>query len=60
MIANYVYDLAREYNQFYQTIPIFNETDPARLAFRIALSEKVAAVISRGMGLLGIEVPEKM
>jgi len=60
VIANYVYDLAREYNQFYQSIPIFNESDPAKLQLRIALSERVATVISRGMKLLGIEVPEKM
>jgi arginyl-tRNA synthetase len=60
IIANYVYDLAREYNQFYQTIPIFNETDMAKLKFRIAFSKVVADVIKKGMHLLGIEVPERM
>lgn len=60
VIANYVYELAREYNQFYQSIPIFNETDPARQQLRIALSDAVATVIRRGMKLLGIRVPEKM
>jgi len=60
VIANYVYDLAKEYNQFYQTIPIFAESDAARLHLRLILSAAVAAVIKRGMRLLGIEVPEKM
>ena len=60
VIANFVYELAREYNQFYQSIPIFQETDPAKLALRVLLSSTVARVIRRGMKLLGIEVPEKM
>jgi arginyl-tRNA synthetase len=60
VVANYVYDLAREYNQFYQSIPIFKETDPAKLEARVALSEAVARVLNKGMRLLGIEVPEKM
>lgn len=60
IIANYVYDLAKAYNQFYQSIPIFNETDPAKLKLRIVLSETVASVLKRGMHLLGIRVPEKM
>jgi arginyl-tRNA synthetase len=60
IIANYVYELAKEYNQFYQSIPIFNETDQAKLKFRIALSKSVAQVISKAMGMLGIQVPEKM
>ena len=60
VIANFVYELAKEYNQFYQSIPIFAETDPARLQLRVALSEAVAAAIKRGMHLLGIQVPEKM
>ena len=60
VIANYVYELAREYNQFYQSIPIFSETDAGRLHLRVALSATVARVINQAMGLLGIEVPEKM
>ena len=60
LIANYVYELAKEYNQFYQSIPIFNESDPVRLKFRIALSNAVADVIKKSMGLLGIQVPERM
>lgn len=60
VIANYVYELAKEYNQFYQSIPIFNESDPARLKLRVILSETVAFAIKRAMRLLGIQVPEKM
>lgn len=60
VIANYVYELAKEYNQFYQSIPVFNETDPAKLQLRILLSETVGRVLKRGMHLLGIRVPEKM
>ncbi len=60
MVANYAYDLAKEYNQFYQTIPIFSETDQHKLAFRVRLSEKVGEVIKKSMNLLGINVPERM
>jgi arginyl-tRNA synthetase len=60
IIAQYIYDLAKEYNRFYQEIPIFNEDNENILLFRIALSEAVAVVIDRSMGLLGIDVPERM
>jgi arginyl-tRNA synthetase len=60
VIANYVYELAKEYNQFYQTIPIFNESDAAKLKFRIAFSQVTASTIQKAMRLLGIHVPEKM
>jgi arginyl-tRNA synthetase len=60
VIANYAFDLAKQYNQFYQSIPIFNETDSAKLKFRIAVSEMVANVLKKAMRLLGIFVPEKM
>jgi arginyl-tRNA synthetase len=60
IIANYAYELAKEYNQFYQNIPIFNETDHAKLKFRIAFSQVVANTIRKAMGLLGIHVPERM
>jgi arginyl-tRNA synthetase len=59
-VANYAYDLAREYNQFYQSIPIFNETDLARRQFRIAFSHVVAETLKKAMGLLGIRVPDRM
>jgi arginyl-tRNA synthetase len=60
VVANYAYDLAKEYNQFYQTIPIFSESDNRKLKFRVALSQVVADVIKKSMALLGIQVPEKM
>ncbi|WP_276371724.1 arginine--tRNA ligase [Chryseolinea sp. H1M3-3] len=60
VIANYAFDLAKQYNQFYQSIPIFNEEDTSKLKFRIALSEAVAGTLKRAMLLLGITVPEKM
>lgn len=60
VIANYAYDLAKGYNQFYQSVPIFNETDAAKLKFRIAFSKIVADAIKKSMSLLGIQVPERM
>jgi arginyl-tRNA synthetase len=60
VVANYAYELAKEYNQFYQTISIFGETDLNKLKFRIALSEATARIIKKSMALLGIQVPEKM
>lgn len=60
VIANFAFDLAKGYNQFYQSIPIFNESDAAKLKFRIAFSEVVAGVLKKSMRLLGIQVPEKM
>lgn len=60
ILANYAYELAKEYNQFYQAIPIFNESDPVTLKFRIAFSEVTAATIAKAMALLGIRVPDRM
>lgn len=60
ILANYAYELAKEYNQFYQAIPIFNESDPVKLKFRIAFSEVTAATIAKAMALLGIRVPDRM
>ena len=60
LIANYIYDLAKEYNQFYHDCSILKEQDGAMRAFRLLLSATVADVICRGMSLLGIEVPERM
>ncbi len=60
VMGNYAYELAKEYNQFYQSIPIFNEADSIKLKFRIAISKKVADLLKKSMGLLGISVPEKM
>ena len=59
-IANYCYDLASEYNRFYHDFSVLREEDEQKRTFRIALSAAVAQVIKNGMGLLGIEVPERM
>jgi arginyl-tRNA synthetase len=59
-IANYAYDLAKEYNQFYHDTPILKETNTAKLHLRLVLSACVARVIKTAMSLLGIEVPERM
>jgi arginyl-tRNA synthetase len=60
VIAQYVYDLAKEYNRFYQEVSIFKEEDTKALEFRIAFSSVVAETIEKGMSLLGIKVPERM
>ncbi len=60
MIANYVYDLAKEFNQFYQEITILKEEDSEKRNFRLALSEFTGNTIRAAMKLLGIEVPERM
>ena len=60
VIANYCYDLAKEFNGFYHDFPILKEEDEQKRAVRLALCEAVAKVIKTGMGLLGIEVPERM
>ncbi len=59
-IANYVYDLVKEYNQFYHDYSIMKEANEAVRSFRIKLSEEVGNVIRRATGLLGIEVPNRM
>lgn len=59
-IANYCYDLVKEYNQFYHDFSILKETDEKKKLFRLVLSANVAKVIRLGMGLLGIEMPERM
>ncbi len=60
VIANYCYDLAKEFNGFYHDFQILKEPDEQKRAVRLALCEAVAKVIKTGMGLLGIEVPERM
>jgi arginyl-tRNA synthetase len=60
VIANYVYDLVKEYNQFYHDYSILHEENEQTRLFRIVLSSEVAKIIYLGMGLLGIEVPERM
>ena len=60
LIANYTYDLVKEYNQFYHDYSILKEEDEAVRAMRIVLSRNVAKVIKQAMALLGIGVPDKM
>ena len=60
VIANYCYDLVKEYNQFYHDYSILREEDEAVRLFRLVLSAEVAKIVRLGMGLLGIEVPERM
>jgi len=60
LIANYTYDLVKEYNSFYQSVHILGEVDLTKKIFRVQLSQKVAEVIKAAFSLLGIEVPERM
>lgn len=60
LIANYAYDLAKEFNQYYHDTPILREEDPALLRYRLALIDKIAAVLTSAMDILGIELPERM
>ena len=60
IIANYAYDLVKEYNQFYHDFSILREENEALKVFRLALSANVGKIVKTAMGLLGIEVPERM
>lgn len=60
VLAQYLFDLAKEYNKFYAELPIFNEKNSSIQAFRIALSALTAKTIRKGMSLLGIKVPDRM
>jgi arginyl-tRNA synthetase len=60
LIANYVYDLTREYNQFYHDYSILKEADIRVRDMRLVMSVLVSSVIKKSMGLMGIEVPERM
>ncbi len=60
LIANYTYDLVKEYNSFYQTVSILGEENSIKKAFRVQLSKKVSDTIQSAFSLLGIEVPERM
>ncbi|MCK4465291.1 MAG: arginine--tRNA ligase, partial [Bacteroidales bacterium] len=60
LMANYCYELVKEYNQFYHDFPILKEEDVNTRDFRILLSKMTGKVIGKGMELLGIEVPERM
>ncbi|MBP7486337.1 MAG: arginine--tRNA ligase [Parabacteroides sp.] len=60
IVANYIYDLVKEYNQFYHDFSILREENSEVKAFRLVLSSNVAKVVKSGMSLLGIDVPERM
>ena len=60
VLAQYLFDLAKEYNRFYAELPIFHEKDSQLQSFRVALSLQTAKTIKRGMSLIGIQVPERM
>ncbi|MFV8270878.1 arginine--tRNA ligase [Flavobacterium sp. GT2N3] len=60
LLANFTYDLVREYNSFYQAVPILGEEDLEKKIFRVQLSKKVADTIAASFRLLGISVPERM
>ena len=60
ILANYTYDLVKEYNQFYHDFSILREENEAVKIFRLALSANVGKIVKSAMGLLGIEVPERM
>ena len=60
VIANYAYDLAKEFNQYYHETPILKEPDEAVLKYRLALIDTLARTLRSAMGLLGIELPERM
>ena len=59
-IAQYVYELAKTFNQFYDKLSILKEADPVKLHTRLVLSKAVGETIQKAMGLLGIDVPQKM
>jgi arginyl-tRNA synthetase len=60
LVANYTYDLVKEYNSFYQSVSILGEEEMTKKVFRVQLSKKVADTIKSAFQLLGIEVPERM
>ena len=60
MIANYAYDLVKQYNQFYHDCPVLREEDETRRSLRLCLTDVCARTVKTAMGLLGIRVPERM
>jgi len=60
VLANYSYDLAKEFNQYYHETPILKEENPVMLRYRLVLISSIATVLRRAMGLLGIDLPERM
>ncbi|MDE5956178.1 MAG: arginine--tRNA ligase, partial [Bacteroidales bacterium] len=60
VIANYAYELAKEFNQYYHDTPILREENMALLRYRLVLVESIAKVLSKAMSILGITLPERM
>ena len=60
VIANYVYDLVKDFNSFYQNVSILGEKEPVKLHFRVVLCEKIGEIIAVSFKMLGIQVPERM
>ena len=60
LLANYCFEIAREFNQFYHDHSILNEPDPDKTNFRLVLSECVVKIMKSGMGMLGIGMPDRM
>ena len=60
VIANYAYELAKEFNQYYHDTPILKEEDKALLAFRLELISVIAKVLVKAMSILGITLPDRM
>ena len=60
VIANYVYDLVKDFNSFYQNVSILGEKEPVKLHFRVVLCKKIGEIIATSFKMLGIQVPERM
>ena len=60
LVANYVYDLVKDFNSFYQNVSILGEQDLVKLDFRVALCRKISEIIAEAFKMLGIQVPERM
>jgi len=59
-LANYLFNLVKSYNSFYQESPVIREEDENIKGFRLQLSDLTSSVLSKGMNILGIEMPERM
>ena len=60
VIANYVYDLVKDFNSFYQNVSILGEEEESKRHFRVALSKKIGEIIASALKMLGIQVPDRM
>ena len=60
LIANFAYDLAKEFNQYYHETPVLKEPDSVLLSMRLALIGTLASTLRKAMGILGIQLPERM